>query len=213
MRHRPYGPYEKYIKRPLDCVLAACALLLLSPVFAVIALLVRLKLGAPVIFHQERPGKDERIFNLCKFRTMTDARDEQGNLLPDSERLSPFGRKLRESSLDELPELWNVLKGDMAIVGPRPLLVRYLPVYTERESRRHDVRPGITGLAQVNGRNMVKWDQRLAYDVEYVEKVTFPGDVRIILKTIEKVFRHSDVAADPESVEEGFLDEIRKGVG
>lgn len=213
MRHRPYGPYEKYIKRPLDCVLAACALLLLSPVFAVIALLVRLKLGAPVIFHQERPGKDERIFNLCKFRTMTDARDEQGNLLPDSERLIPFGRKLRESSLDELPELWNVLKGDMAIVGPRPLLVRYLPVYTERESRRHDVRPGITGLAQVNGRNMVKWDQRLAYDVEYVEKVTFPGDVRIILKTIEKVFRHSDVAADPESVEEGFLDEIRKGVG
>ena len=158
MQHTPYGPYEKYIKRPLDCVLAACALILLSPVLLVVAILVRLKLGAPVIFHQERPGKDERIFRLCKFRTMTDERDERGELLPDAERLTRFGAVLRRTSLDELPELVNILKGDMAIVGPRPLLVRYLPYYTAREKRRHEVRPGLTGLAQVSGRNYVGWE-------------------------------------------------------
>ena len=209
MSHRPYGPYEKYIKRPLDCVLAACALLILSPLLGVVALLVRVKLGAPVIFHQERPGRAERIFRLCKFRTMTDARDEKGELLSDSERLTPFGRKLRATSLDELPELWNVLKGDMSIIGPRPLLVQYLPAYTEREHHRHDVRPGITGLAQINGRNYLSWDKRLALDVEYVEKITFLGDMKILMITVWKVIRKEDVASSTEEIDEGDLDEIR----
>ena len=209
MRHRPYGPYEKYIKRPLDCVLAACALLILSPLLGVVALLVRVKLGAPVIFHQERPGRNERIFRLCKFRTMTDARDEKGELLSDSDRLTSFGRRLRETSLDELPELWNVLKGDMAIVGPRPLLVEYLPAYTARERHRHDVRPGITGLAQVSGRNFLPWDQRLALDVEYAERITFFGDLRILAMTVWKVLRREDVASSTEEIDEGDLDEIR----
>jgi lipopolysaccharide/colanic/teichoic acid biosynthesis glycosyltransferase len=209
MRHRPYGPYERYIKRPLDCVLAALLLILLSPVMGVLALLVRAKLGAPVIFHQERPGRDERIFRLCKFRTMTDARDERGELLSDSERLTPFGRRLRETSLDELPELWNVLKGDMALVGPRPLLVQYLPAYTARERHRHDVRPGITGLAQINGRNFLPWDRRLALDVEYAERITFFGDLRIVAMTVWKVLRREDVASSTEEIDEGDLDEIR----
>ena len=209
MSHRPYGPYERYVKRLLDCVLAALLLVLLSPVMGVLALLVRTKLGAPVIFHQERPGRDQRIFRLCKFRTMTDARDEKGELLSDSERLTPFGRRLRETSLDELPELWNVLKGDMAIVGPRPLLVQYLPAYTARERHRHDVRPGITGLAQVNGRNYLPWDQRLALDVEYAERITFFGDLRIVAMTVWKVLRREDVASSTEEIDEGDLDEIR----
>ena len=209
MSHTPYGPYEKYIKRPLDCALAACALLLLSPVIGVIALLVRIKLGAPVIFHQRRPGRNERVFNLCKFRTMTDARDAAGALLSDSERLTPFGRKLRETSLDELPELWNVLKGDMSLIGPRPLLVQYLPAYTARERRRHDVRPGITGLAQVNGRNFLSWDRRLELDVEYPERITFRGDLKILAMTLWKVVRKEDVASSTEEIDEGCLDEIR----
>ena len=209
MSHTPYGPYEKYIKRPLDCALAACALLLLSPVIGVIALLVRIKLGAPVIFHQRRPGRNERVFNLCKFRTMTDARDEKGELLSDSDRLTPFGRKLRETSLDELPELWNVLKGDMSLIGPRPLLVQYLPAYTARERRRHDVRPGITGLAQVNGRNFLSWDRRLELDVEYTERITFRGDLKILAMTLWKVVRKEDVASSTEEIDEGCLDEIR----
>lgn len=209
MSHTPYGPYEKYIKRPLDCALAACALLLLSPVIGVIALLVRIKLGAPVIFHQRRPGQNERVFNLCKFRTMTDARDAAGALLSDSERLTPFGRKLRETSLDELPELWNVLKGDMSLIGPRPLLVQYLPAYTARERRRHDVRPGITGLAQVNGRNFLSWDRRLELDVEYTERITFRGDLKILAMTLWKVVRKEDVASSTEEIDEGCLDEIR----
>ena len=209
MSHTPYGPYEKYIKRPLDCALAACALLLLSPVIGVIALLVRIKLGAPVIFHQRRPGRNERVFNLCKFRTMTDARDAAGALLSDSERLIPFGRRLRETSLDELPELWNVLKGDMSLIGPRPLLVQYLPAYTARERRRHDVRPGITGLAQVNGRNFLSWDRRLELDVEYTERITFRGDLKILAMTLWKVVRKEDVASSTEEIDEGCLDEIR----
>ena len=209
MSHRPYGPYERYVKRPLDWVLAALLLILLSPVMGVLALLVRIKLGTPVIFHQERPGRDERIFRLCKFRTMTDARDEKGELLSDSDRLTPFGRRLRETSLDELPELWNVLKGDMAIVGPRPLLVQYLPAYTARERHRHDVRPGITGLAQISGRNYLPWDQRLALDVEYAERITFFGDLRILAMTVWKVLRREDVASSTEEIDEGDLDEIR----
>ena len=209
MSHTAYGPYEKYIKRPLDCALAACALLLLSPVIGVIALLVRVKLGAPVIFHQRRPGRNERVFNLCKFRTMTDARDAAGALLSDSERLTPFGRRLRETSLDELPELWNVLKGDMSLIGPRPLLVQYLPAYTARERHRHDVRPGITGLAQVNGRNFLSWDRRLELDVEYTERITFRGDLKILAMTLWKVVRKEDVASSTEEIDEGCLDEIR----
>ena len=210
-RHRPYGPYEKYCKRPLDALLSGTALVLLSPVMGITALLVKRKLGSPVLFRQARPGRDEKIFLLCKFRTMTDARDAEGKLLPDSERLTPFGAFLRSTSLDELPELLNILKGDMALVGPRPLLVQYLPYYTEDERHRHDVRPGLTGLAQISGRNLVQWDQRLAYDVEYVKKITFRGDLTILMKTIGKVLKRADVAVDPEA-DEGYLDQIRKGM-
>lgn len=209
MSHKPYGPYEKYFKRPLDLALSAAALAALSPVMLGTAVLVRTKLGSPVIFSQERPGKDEKIFKLYKFRTMTDERDENGELLPDTVRLTPFGKKLRATSLDELPELINIVKGDMAIIGPRPLLTQYLPAYTEEEKHRHDVRPGLSGLAQVNGRNFVPWDQRLAYDVEYVKKITFLGDLKIVLKTIQNVIRHDDVAVNTEEIDEGYLDEIR----
>lgn len=210
--HKPYGPYEKYIKRPLDCVLASMALIVLFPVIGVIAILVRIKLGSPVLFIQERPGQNERIFKLYKFRTMTDDKNSDGELLPDADRLTPFGAALRSSSLDELPELMNIVKGDMSVIGPRPLLVQYLPYYTETEKHRHDVRPGLSGLAQVNGRNLVRWDQRLAYDAEYVKRITFLGDLKIVLQTIKKVFGREDVAVDPESVDEGYLDQIRKGM-
>ena len=207
--HKPYGPYERLFKRFLDAFLSSGALIVLSPVLLVTAILVRFKLGSPVLFTQDRPGKDEKIFKLYKFRSMTDDRDENGQLLPNEVRLTPFGRKLRSTSLDELPELINIAKGDMSIIGPRPLLIRYLPAYTETERHRHDVRPGLSGLAQVNGRNFVKWDQRLAFDVEYVNKITFLGDVKIILKTIEKVFKRDDIAENPDDIDEGFLDEIR----
>ena len=209
MKHKPYGPYEKYVKRPLDCLLASSALILLSPVMLTVSVLVRTKLGSPVLFSQERPGKDEKIFKLYKFRTMTDERDENGELLSDTVRLTPFGEKLRSTSLDELPELFNIVRGDMAIIGPRPLLTRYLPAYTEEEAHRHDVRPGLSGLAQVKGRNYVPWDQRLAYDVEYVKKITFLGDLKIVTKTIENVLAQNDVATNTEEIDEGYLDEIR----
>ena len=209
MRHKPYGPYEKYIKRPLDCVLAAFALLILSPLLGVVALLVRVKLGAPVIFRQERPGRNERIFRLYKFRTMTDARDERGELLSDSKRLTKIGSVLRRTSLDELPELINILKGDMSFIGPRPLLVRYLPYYTEREKRRHEVRPGLSGLAQVSGRNYIGWHKRLELDVQYVDKITFVGDLKIIVQTIKNVLWQKDVAVDTDAVEPA-LDAERK---
>lgn len=207
--HKPYGPYERFIKRPLDAFLATGAIIVLSPIWIVVAILVKIKLGSPVLFTQDRPGKDEKVFKLYKFRTMTDERDGDGELLPNERRLVPFGRKLRSTSLDELPELLNIAKGDMAIIGPRPLLIRYLPAYTAEEKHRHDVRPGLSGLAQVNGRNFVKWDQRLAYDVEYVKRITFAGDLKIIMQTIGKVFSHSDVAENPDDIDEGYLDEIR----
>ncbi len=206
-QHKPYGSYEKYIKRPLDCFFATCALSVLSPVILVTAILVRVKLGSPMIFMQERPGMidpvtgREKIFKLYKFRTMTDERDDNGELLSDEVRLTKFGRTLRSTSLDELPELLNIIKGDMAVVGPRPLLVQYLAFYTEKERHRHDVRPGLSGLAQVSGRNLVKWDQRLAYDIEYVDKITFFGDAKIILKTIKKVFGREDIVANTDTVE------------
>lgn len=209
-KHKLYGSYERFVKRGLDAFLATGALIVLSPVLLITAIMVRVKLGSPVLFTQDRPGKDEKIFKVYKFRTMTDARDENGELLPDAVRLTKFGSGLRSTSLDELPELFNIVKGDMSIIGPRPLLVQYLPYYTETEKHRHDVRPGLSGLAQVNGRNLVKWDQRLAYDVEYVKKITFIGDVKIVLETIKKVFAKEDVAVDPESVDEGYLDQIRK---
>lgn len=210
MKHKPYGPYEKCIKRPLDCILATGALVLLSPVIGVTAALIRKKMGSPVIFTQERPGKSEKVFKLMKFRTMNDERDEKGELLPDADRLTPLGVFLRSTSLDELPELINIVKGDMAIVGPRPLLVQYLPYYTEIEKRRHDVRPGLTGLAQISGRNYLPWDKRLAMDVDYVNRITFLGDASIIIKTIKRVVAREDVATDTESADEGYLDQIRR---
>lgn len=200
--------YGKYVKRGLDILISGIALLILSPVILVLAILVRRKLGSPVIFHQERPGYHEKIFTLCKFRTMTDARDEKGELLPDSVRLTKFGSLLRKTSLDELPELWNIFKGDMSLIGPRPLLVSYLPWYTEREKLRHTVRPGLTGLAQVSGRNYIEWDKRLEKDVEYVEHLSFAMDLKIFFKTIQVLFAEEDVAVDTDVVE-GNLAEIR----
>lgn len=201
--------YGKYIKRGLDILLSGLALVILSPVILVVAILVRTKLGSPVIFHQERPGYHEKIFTLCKFRTMTDARDENRELLPDSVRLTTFGSLLRKTSLDELPELWNIFKGDMSLIGPRPLLVSYLPWYTEREKLRHTVRPGLTGLAQVSGRNYIAWDKRLEKDVEYVEHLSFAMDVKVFFKTIQVLFAEDDVAVDTDIIE-GNLAEIRE---
>lgn len=208
MGHTP-GIYEKYVKRPLDMVLSGSALLVLSPVLLVTAALVRTKLGSPVVFCQERPGKDEKIFKLYKFRTMTDERDENGDLLPDEVRLTKFGRLLRSTSLDELPELWNIFKGDMSIVGPRPLLVEYLPYYTDEERHRHDVRPGLTGLAQVNGRNSGSWEQKFTYDLNYVNHITLLGDVRILLSTVYKVVKRSDILVGNQ-IPAGRLDTTRK---
>lgn len=198
MKHLPFGPYEKYLKRPLDCVLAVGALVVLSPVMGIIAILVRRKLGSPVFFVQERPGKDERLFKLIKFRTMSDDRDREGILLPDTERLTHFGKVLRATSIDELPELINIIKGDMSIVGPRPLATVYVPFYSEEEHRRHDVRPGLTGLAQVNGRNSISWEEKFAYDVNYVESITFIGDLRIVCKTIVGVIKKDGIGQGEE---------------
>ena len=209
MQHRPYGPYERYIKRPLDCVLAALAFAVLLPVLGVTALLVRMKLGAPVLFSQERPGRNERVFRLYKFRSMTDAKDEQGNLLPDEARLTKFGKLLRATSLDELPELLNIIRGDMAIVGPRPLLVKYLPYYTERQHRRHAVRPGLTGFAQAHGRNALNWDEKLEMDVAYTEKITFSGDVKIILATVRAVLKREGISSGTSATMEDFRDYCR----
>ena len=192
--------YRKFFKRFFDIVLSACALVVLSPVLLVVAILVRTKLGSPVIFCQERPGKDEKIFKMYKFRSMTDQRDENGELLPDEVRLTKFGKILRSTSLDELPELWNILKGDMSIVGPRPLLVKYLPYYTEEERHRHDVRPGLTGLAQISGRNFLLWEERFALDVAYSRELSFSKDVGILVQTVKKVLRHEDIAVSVNQV-------------
>lgn len=187
-KHTPYGLYERFFKRALDIFCSLMALLVFWWLYVIVAILVRVKLGSPVLFTQERPGKDEKIFKLYKFRTMTDARDESGNLLPDDVRLTKFGKLLRSTSLDELPEVFNILKGDMSIIGPRPLLVKYLPLYNEEQKRRHEVRPGLSGYAQVNGRNSVSWEEKFRMDVEYVDHVTFVGDVKIILGTVLKAF-------------------------
>lgn len=204
MQHRA-GFYEKYIKRLLDIVLSGAALVILSPVLLITAVLVRIKLGSPVIFTQERPGKDEKVFKLHKFRSMTDARDENGNLLPDKERLTRFGAKLRSLSIDELPELWDIFRGKMSIVGPRPLLVKYLPLYNEEQRHRHDVRPGLTGWAQVHGRNLTSWEERFEYDVEYVNNISFALDVKIIIMTIRCVLGREGINADGSATMEAFV--------
>lgn len=190
------GIYEHYIKRPMDIILSLIAIIGLAPVLLLVAVLVRKKLGKPVIFTQERPGLNEKIFNLYKFRTMTDERDANGELLPDEVRLTSFGKFLRSTSLDELPELFNILKGDMSVVGPRPLLVKYLPFYTKEERKRHDVRPGLTGLAQINGRNNITWNDKLAQDVKYVSNISFFNDIKIIFQTFFKVIVMEDVIPD-----------------
>lgn len=204
MQHKA-GFYEKYIKRLLDIALSGAALVILSPVLLITAVLVRIKLGSPVIFTQERPGKDEKVFKLHKFRSMTDARDANGNLLPDKERLTRFGAKLRSLSIDELPELLDIFRGKMSIVGPRPLLVKYLPLYNAEQRHRHDVRPGLTGWAQVHGRNLTSWEERFDYDVEYVNNISFALDVKIILMTVRCVFAREGINADGSATMEAFV--------
>lgn len=198
------GIYQRYLKRPMDFILSLIALIILSPVFLVVALLVRINLGSPVIFKQQRPGLNEKIFTMYKFRTMTDERDENGELLPDAVRLTKFGKFLRSTSLDELPELLNILKGDMSIVGPRPLLVQYLPLYNEHQRRRHEVRPGLTGLAQVNGRNAISWEEKFDLDVEYVDNVTFINDWKIIFSTLKKVVLREGINSETAATMEFF---------
>ncbi len=202
--------YAKWIKRILDFLLSFCAIIVLSPVLLVLCILVRTKLGSPIFFRQERPGRNEKIFTLCKFRTMTDERDDKGNLLPDHIRLTRFGKFLRATSLDELPELFNILKGDMSIIGPRPLLVSYLPYYSEREKLRHSVRPGLTGLAQVSGRNFIDWDKRMEKDVEYVENLSFGMDMKVLWMTVQTVLGHQDEVAEDTNAVEGNFAQIRQ---
>ena len=192
--------YQKYFKRLVDVLCSLAAIIVFSWLYIIVAILVRIKLGSPVIFKQARPGKDEKIFNLYKFRTMTDERDDDGNLLPDDVRLTKFGRLLRKTSLDELPEAFNILKGDMSVVGPRPLLVKYLHRYNEEQKRRHEVRPGLTGLAQVSGRNAITWEEKFEYDIKYVDNITFIGDVKIIFLTVWKAFvKEEGISAEGEA--------------
>lgn len=197
MKKKKYnGIYERFIKRPMDCFLATLSLLFLSPVILILSLLVRVFLGSPVFFEQDRPGKDGKVFKLYKFRTMTDRKDENGQLLADEKRLTTFGKILRSSSLDELPELFNIIKGEMSLIGPRPLLVRYLPLYNEEQARRHEVRPGLTGLAQSRGRNSLSWEEKFKLDVEYVDHITFLGDLKIIADTVRSVLNSEGISAE-----------------
>ena len=201
--------YRNYVKRIMDIFLSFIAIFILLPLILLFAFLVKIKLGSPILFFQERPGKDEKIFRLYKFRSMSEEKDKEGHYLPDEKRLTRFGRKLRSTSLDELPELFSILKGDMSIVGPRPLLIEYLPYYTEIERKRHKVRPGLTGLAQVEGRNYLSWDERLKKDVAYVEQISFWLDCKIIVKTFINVIRQKGVAEDTSNIE-GNLANIRR---
>ena len=196
--------YSKYVKRIIDILLSLIVIVLFFWLYLIVAILVRVKLGSPVIFKQPRPGKDEKVFNLYKFRTMTDARDKDGNLLPDEDRLPEFGKKLRATSLDELPEFFNILKGDMSFVGPRPLLVKYLPLYNEEQRHRHDVRPGLTGWAQVNGRNLLSWEDRFEKDIFYVNHISFLMDLKIVFMTVAVVFRHNDINSATDATMEAF---------
>ena len=193
MNHKPYGPYERFFKRPLDLICCLATIAIFWWLYVILAILVRVKLGSPILFVQDRPGKNEKIFKLYKFRSMNDARDDEGNLLADEIRLTKFGKILRATSLDEMPEIFNIIKGDMSLIGPRPLVPQYIPYYTEEERHRHDVRPGLSGWAQVNGRNGIQWEERFAYDLEYVKKITFLGDIKIILMTIKKALKREDV--------------------
>lgn len=206
MHHHPYGPYERFFKRPLDLLCGLTAVLVFWWLYLILALLVRVKLGSPVLFAQKRPGKDEKIFTLYKFRTMTDARDEHGNLLPDEVRLTRFGKLLRATSLDELPEAFNIIKGDMSVIGPRPLLVRYLPRYNAEQRRRHEVRPGLSGYAQVHGRNAVSWQEKFQMDVAYVDHITFLGDLKIIWDSVMVAFiRRDGISSATSATMEEFM--------
>ena len=200
--------YRYVIKRLLDIILSLITIIILSPVLLVVGVVVRIKLGSPIVFSQERPGLNEKIFRLYKFRTMTEEKDSNGNLLPDEDRLTGFGKMLRATSLDELPELWNILKGDMSLVGPRPLLVRYLPRYTEEQRHRHDVRPGLTGLAQVNGRNAITWEKKFAYDLIYIKDISFLLDVKILVQTVVKVFKRESINSSTSATMEEFMGEV-----
>lgn len=204
--------YRKYVKRILDFSLSLVALIVLSPILLILTIIGAVQMKGNPFFTQLRPGKDEKIFRLVKFRTMTNAKDKDGNLLPDDVRLVPYGKFLRSTSMDELPELINILKGDMSIVGPRPLLVEYLPYYTEEEKHRHDERPGLTGLAQINGRNAISWNQKLYYDYKYINSVTFINDVKILIATIEKVIKRSDIQIGKEFVAGKFLDQRKDSI-
>jgi len=211
MTHKPYGIYEKYIKRPQDFLCALIAIIVLSPVMLITAILVRIKLGSPVIFTQERPGRNGKSFKLYKFRTMLPPKDGVIDPTQDAARLTPFGQKLRSTSLDELPELYNMLKGDMSVVGPRPLLMQYLDRYTPHQARRHEVRPGFTGLAQVNGRNSISWEEKFDWDVKYVDHITFLGDWKIIFETIKTVLKREGISAAGEATMQEFMgSEIEK---
>ena len=210
IHHVEKGLYSKFMKRPMDLFLAVMAAIIISPIFLLVALLVRLKLGSPIFFKQARPGRNEKIFIMYKFRTMTDQRDEQGELLPDSIRLTRFGRMLRSTSLDELPELFNIIKGDMSLVGPRPLLIQYLPLYNERQRLRHSVRPGLSGLAQINGRNAISWEDKFDLDIEYVNHVTFLGDWKIIFLTIKKVFVREGINSETAATMEPFRGSLNR---
>jgi len=209
MERKP-GIYERYIKRIFDIICALAAIIVFSWLYIIVAALIRIKLGSPVLFKQPRPGKDEKIFNMYKFRSMTDERDSEGKLLPDEVRLTKFGKALRGTSLDELPEAFNILKGDMSVIGPRPLLVKYLPYYSEKQRHRHDVRPGLSGYAQVHGRNAVSWDEKFEMDIAYVKHITFLGDVKIILDTVLKAFvKQEGISSTTSATMEDFVDYAR----
>lgn len=205
MKHKPYGPYERFIKRPQDFLCALLATIVLSPVLLVTAILVRIKLGSPILFTQDRPGRDGKIFKLYKFRTMLPPKEGQTGIEYDAARLTPFGKKLRSTSLDELPELFNMLKGDMAVVGPRPLLVQYLDRYNAHQARRHEVRPGFTGLAQVNGRNSISWEEKFDLDVKYVDHITFLGDWKIIFETVKTVVKREGISGGDTATMTEFM--------
>jgi Sugar transferases involved in lipopolysaccharide synthesis len=204
-KHTPYGLYEKYIKRPQDFLCSLLAIILLSPVMLITAILVRVKLGTPVLFTQERPGKNGKLFRLYKFRTMLPPKDGVIDPTRDADRLTPFGKKLRSSSLDELPELFNMLKGDMAVVGPRPLLTQYLSRYNAHQARRHEVRPGFTGLAQIHGRNAISWEEKFDWDVKYVDNITFLGDWKIIFGTVKIVLKRDGINSETSATMEEFM--------
>lgn len=207
-KHKPYGPYEKYFKRPLDFCCGLAAIVAFWWLYLVLAILVKAKLGSPVLFTQERPGKNEKIFKLYKFRTMTDERDDDGELLSDEVRLTKFGKLLRSTSLDELPEALNIIRGDMSVIGPRPLLVEYLPYYSEEQHRRHEVRPGLSGYAQAHGRNGVSWDDRFVMDVQYADRITFCGDIKILIDTVRSVVKKEGISSETSATMESFIDYV-----